>query len=156
MCQSLCNCAVKNKKKKKLKICTLYLHNKQKKNKRKQPRKVFKRLPYRKIRKEMSWERKLFCAVENNRPNEVERLLNCNAIDINKQDKYGRTALYVASYCGHYDMAYMLLECKDIDVNLQDNLGRTPLFWASLHGHIDMAEIWNQSDVINRLDKFNH
>ncbi len=71
----------------------------------------------------------LFSAVRDNRISEIERLLSSGA-NVNARDAVGNTALLVASWSGHVDMASLLL-AHGADPNLrQIQTGWTPLHAA--------------------------
>jgi ankyrin repeat protein len=57
-------------------------------------------------------------------------------IDVNQQDRYGRTPLQIAVRYGHDKVVTLLLQSSTIDVNLQDRNGGTPLHLA--------AEYWGK------------
>ena len=75
----------------------------------------------------------------------VNRLLECELIDVNASDRNGFTALIEASRIGHLDVANRLLKCKQIDINLQCKYGNSALKWASK---------FNRLYLVERLDKF--
>ena len=54
--------------------------------------------------------------------------------EIDRQDKYGWTALISASENGHQGIVKALL-AAGADIDLQDTNGRTALIWASENGH---------------------
>ena len=74
----------------------------------------------------------LILAVQNNQNLEcVRRLIDAGA-DVNKQDEYGMTALFLAidndEYCD--DGCTQLLLKAGIDVNIRHDMGETALLWA--------------------------
>ena len=88
-------------------------------------------------------------AVENNDFDIVETLvkgvLNVNltkeAADVNVQNEFGHTPLYIATACGNTKIAKFLLE-NNADVNNQDNCdGATPLHLAASGNHSNAA-LW--------------
>ena len=74
----------------------------------------------------------------------VNRLLQCQGMDVNAQDEFGKTAMMWASENGYDGLAVInrLLKCKEIDVNAQNSNGETALMVAALNGYCD---------VVNRL-----
>jgi ankyrin repeat protein len=62
-------------------------------------------------------------------------------IEVNKQNKYGYTALMGASINGHKEIVQMLFQEKKIQINQQDDHGSTALMWASGNGHKDIVEM---------------
>jgi ankyrin repeat protein len=99
---------------------------------------------------------------------EVQALLNNNSIELEKQDKNGRTPLYIAStrgfakvvrllvdaganvngndllhtvsYFGHKDVLEVLLSVDGINVNAKQRDGSTPLHYALTYGHLGAVE----------------
>ena len=63
----------------------------------------------------------LMRASKNGHLDIVNRLLKCEEINVNLQDKYGCTALISAS--DHLDIVNRLLKCEQIDVNIENNNG---------------------------------
>ncbi len=56
-------------------------------------------------------------------------------VDLNAQDKTGRTALYWAVQEGYEDVVELLLMHEDVETDAQDLRGRTPLALAAEAGH---------------------
>jgi ankyrin repeat protein len=56
----------------------------------------------------------------------VQVLLEQYGAHVNIQDALCRTALYIATYCGHLDLVQLLLD-NDADLNTMDQSGETPL-----------------------------
>ncbi|KAF5702752.1 ankyrin repeat-containing protein [Fusarium mundagurra] len=60
----------------------------------------------------------------------VKSLLTSEGVDVDARGgRYRSSALHVACYRGHIDIARQLLDCG-ADINLLDSDGRTALFWA--------------------------
>ncbi|XP_055309431.1 serine/threonine-protein phosphatase 6 regulatory ankyrin repeat subunit B-like, partial [Sitodiplosis mosellana] len=59
--------------------------------------------------------------------------------NINAQDEYGRTAIFIAATRGNKDSVVKLAE-KGADVNIQNNNGFTPLYNAVMQGHENVVE----------------
>ena len=74
---------------------------------------------------------------------------NCGQLD-----KWGRTALHVATSAGHADVVKYLVE-KGAEVNAVDTLGQTALGEAALAGHADIVKylVKNGAEV-NAVDRF--
>ena len=52
-------------------------------------------------------------------------------IDLNAQNEYGETPLFIAAKVGHHNVVKMLLKKGDIEVNLENWAGETPLSVAA-------------------------
>ena len=113
----------------------------------------------------------LIWASYNGNLDEVNRLLkhienNKFSINVNLQDKYGRTALIFASKYGYTDVVRALCCLENrvirnyrlcitqnihpIDFNLYDKNENTALIWASRGGHLDVVNILiKYKDIIN-------
>jgi ankyrin repeat protein/flavodoxin len=79
----------------------------------------------------------------------VQILLQNENIQINHQDKDGKTALIVASKLGRKDIVDNLLQHKDIQINKQDDSRRTALIEASQNGHAKVVEMLLQHENID-------
>ena len=63
-------------------------------------------------------------------------------INVNLQNKWGTTALIIASKRGHTDIVKLLLAVPSIDVNVQNKFyGETALSIASKNGHTDIVKL---------------
>ncbi|XP_071124061.1 uncharacterized protein [Mytilus edulis] len=81
----------------------------------------------------------------------VEMLLEMES-DINVTDKFGRTALFVASKLCKLDVVNMLLS-KGADTSICDFNGQYPLLIACQEGYVDIVEVLlKQTTNINRCD----
>ena len=80
--------------------------------------------------------------------NEVVKALLANGADVNAKDKYGATALMVASEKSYLEVVKALL-AKGADVNAKDNNGVTALMVASGNGHTEVVNLLlaNGADV---------
>ncbi|EXJ76315.1 uncharacterized protein A1O5_00823 [Cladophialophora psammophila CBS 110553] len=66
----------------------------------------------------------------------VQKLLSTGNVDVNCQDRYGRTALWWAPRNRHEAVVNLLLEADNADINHRDTkYNRTPLEWATENGH---------------------
>ena len=75
-------------------------------------------------------------------------------VDLNAQDKTGRSALYLAVQQGYEDVVELLLMREDVETDAQDLRGRTPLSLAAEAGHerivsLLLARTGNQVDLRN-------
>jgi ankyrin repeat protein len=71
----------------------------------------------------------------------VDLLLTQVAIDMNRKDGKGMTALCHAAAAGHTSVVKRLLAEPKVKVNTQDKRGRTPLCWALKKQHASVAKI---------------
>ncbi|KAI6171416.1 Kallikrein-4 [Aphelenchoides bicaudatus] len=88
---------------------------------------------------------------------ECVRILLDNGADINHQDRYGQTALHVASQYGYYEAAKALID-KDLQlINSTDKDHWYPLHYATFKRHCDIVKLLleNNADV-NALSNFNN
>ncbi|TMW69735.1 hypothetical protein Poli38472_001891 [Pythium oligandrum] len=94
-------------------------------------------------------EQKLIEAAGKGDLSRVKKLLEKGA-DVNALDKYGRTALHLASFYGHSDVVGLLLGHVACDVNALDKVrvlvsamlgGQTALHYASSSGHSDVVRL---------------
>jgi len=74
-------------------------------------------------------------------PASTLRSRKVDGIDVNIQDKNGRTALHDASEQGHKEIVEMLLQVEDIDVMIMDDGGFFAAMIASGEGHDEIAQI---------------
>lgn len=63
--------------------------------------------------------------------------------NINKQDKYGKTALIYASWYNHIEIAKLLLN-KGANVNIKDKYEETALMWAVRNGSMELVKLLKQ------------
>ena len=66
------------------------------------------------------------------------QVLMKQGVDKDKVDIRGNTALFNASFRGHFSMVLYLLE-QGADKDIANNYGTTPLIIASCHGHLEVA-----------------
>lgn len=76
-------------------------------------------------------------SVEENEISTVKQLLD-SGTDINAKDKYGYSALHLASFKGLNEMAILLID-RGIDVNSKDKNGQTILHYAALNNQLAVA-----------------
>jgi len=86
----------------------------------------------------------LFDAAKNGDRQKVETLLegvdvNAKGVLVNAKGGLGRTALHVAAFDNHEDIADLLLK-KGADIEAEDSFNQTPLLLAVLLKHWDLAE----------------
>ncbi|KAI2490607.1 serine/threonine kinase [Fragilaria crotonensis] len=81
--------------------------------------------------------------------NKVRALL-LDGANVNAQDSYGATALYIASQNGHLEVVRELLQHDNVDVNLQcTDDGATALYMASQQGHLEVVRELLQHDNVD-------
>ena len=78
-----------------------------------------------------------FKAVEQNDLLKVKELLD-SGVNINGRDKYGYSALHIASFKALDEMAIFLIS-KGIDLNIQDKNGQTILHYTALNNQLSIA-----------------
>ncbi|KAH7159384.1 hypothetical protein DER46DRAFT_560419 [Fusarium sp. MPI-SDFR-AT-0072] len=71
----------------------------------------------------------------------VKSLLTSEGVEVDARGgRYSSSALHVACYRGHVEIARQLLECG-ADINLLDSDGRTALFWAKRLDRTDIVDL---------------
>ncbi|KAF5240404.1 hypothetical protein FANTH_9664 [Fusarium anthophilum] len=71
----------------------------------------------------------------------VKSLLTSESVDVDARGgRYQSSALHVACYRGHAEIARRLLDCG-ADINLCGSDGRTALFWAEKLGRTDIVDL---------------
>ena len=72
---------------------------------------------------------------------ECRRLIDTGEANVNEErDKYGRTALDIASIRGNLEISE-LLTSSGADVNIRDSYGQTALHSASYYGHLEIVQL---------------
>lgn len=79
-----------------------------------------------------------FQAVQDGDHSEIKKLLK-QGININSQDKQGRTALMSATYANDVETARVLIE-NGADVNIQDNIKNSPFLYAGAEGFLEILK----------------
>jgi len=81
---------------------------------------------------------------------------NVSAEDVNRQDREGRTALYLAIDAGHFECVRLLIAFDGISINTADRCGDTPLYIACDRGHTDIVRLLLSCDDIdvNIIDSY--
>ncbi|WP_419180479.1 ankyrin repeat domain-containing protein [Bacillus salipaludis] len=91
------------------------------------------------IEKVDKMKEQFFKAVEKGNIAEINNLLN-QGVNINSQDRVGRTALMIATYANDIETAKALIE-KGADVNIQDNMKNNPFLYAGAEGYIGILKL---------------
>ena len=73
-------------------------------------------------------------------------------IDVNKQDKDGRTPFYIACQNGKTEVVKHMLQHERVDVNKPNNNNRTPIWIASNKNHTQVVQAILQSGRYINLD----
>ena len=74
---------------------------------------------------------------------------------VNKQDDFGYTALYWATYRGYVGCMRILLDVGKADVDAVSILSRTALHGAAMDGHLEAAALLIQRGAkVNLVDGF--
>ncbi|KAG9499296.1 hypothetical protein J7337_010116 [Fusarium musae] len=82
----------------------------------------------------------------------VKSLLTSEGVDVDARGgRYKSSALHVACYRGHAEIARQLLECG-ADISLLDSDGRTALFWAEKLGRSDIVDLLQDPKVYGLSD----
>ena len=81
----------------------------------------------------------LILASREGRLDEVKVLLEAGA-NVNAKEKYGITALILASHIGYLEIVKELLIVDGINVNEKTNYGSTALINASCNGHLKIVQ----------------
>jgi ankyrin repeat protein len=88
----------------------------------------------------MSNQQKLRVAIEKGSTDVVENLLRENSININQQDKFGLTPLFLAVQNEHVSITKLLIQ-HSANVNIQDKDGVTVLWLASGMGNLEITKL---------------
>ena len=88
----------------------------------------------------------LFEAVENNNLEKVTALILEEGEDINQTSNTGDTALHIAAFLGHLEIAKFLLE-NEIDASILNNNGEDAMFLAAYVANATMVSIMLEFDV---------
>ena len=83
---------------------------------------------------------RLFNACIANDLSEAKVLIKSRA-DINGKTETQHTALRMAIYCGHIDIAKLILNTKSLNIDSRDSAGATVLTWAIRNNQIDILNL---------------
>jgi ankyrin repeat protein len=82
----------------------------------------------------------------------VEQLLAIPEIDVNKQDKRGKTAFMLAAFYYNFEVVKLLLQDKRVDVNINTNADEDVLFILAMkHNCIKGEDIRKYTEIIKLL-----
>ncbi|XP_052078386.1 ankyrin-1-like isoform X1 [Mytilus californianus] len=77
---------------------------------------------------------------------DIIQMLLDSGCNINEIDKFGRTALFVACFCGNDDVVDVLLR-NNANHSLYDQIGQSPLFVASREGYHKIVQVLIQKSA---------
>ncbi|KAM0809220.1 putative Ankyrin repeat domain-containing protein 50 [Seiridium cardinale] len=77
----------------------------------------------------------LFGAVYHGDESWVRLIIGLPTVDLDREDNFGRTALYMAAWQGHKKTVELLLETGRATLSVRDYRGRSPLLAAACEGH---------------------
>ena len=79
----------------------------------------------------------IFCAIEENNLEGLDKLLSMANIDVNQTNKHGEGAIHVAAGLGQLDILKMLA-AKGGNLGMVDHRGDSAIYWAARQGHEDL------------------
>ena len=102
----------------------------------------------------------IFCAIEENNREGLDKLLSMANIDVNQTNKHGEGAIHVAAGLGQLDIL-KVLATKGGNLGLVDNRGDSAMYWAARQGHAEVIQhlvsqgvhVNQQNKVINELKR---
>lgn len=86
----------------------------------------------------------LLRSVKEGKLSDIENMLRSGAVDVNFQNHYGDSALILACWYGHVDIARSLIESK-ADVDMVNCDGNGALNCAAYHGFVNVASLLLQN-----------
>ena len=95
----------------------------------------------------------IFCAIEENNREGLDKLLSMANIDVNQTNKHGEGAIHVAAGLGQLDIL-KVLATKGGNLGLVDNRGDSAIYWAARQGHVDVIQhLVSQGVHVNMQNK---
>ena len=93
----------------------------------------------------------IFCAIEENNQEGLDKLLSMANIDVNQTNKHGEGAIHVAAGLGQLDILKMLA-AKGGNLGMVDYRGDSAIYWAARQGHEDIIRyLLSQGVHLNRF-----
>ena len=95
----------------------------------------------------------IFCAIEENNREGLDKLLSMANIDVNQTNKHGEGAIHVAAGLGQLDIL-KVLATKGGNLGLVDNRGDSAIYWAARQGHVEVIQhLVSQGVHVNQQNK---
>ena len=95
----------------------------------------------------------IFCAIEENNQEGLDKLLSMANIDVNQTNKHGEGAIHVAAGLGQLDILKMLA-AKGGNLGMVDYRGDSAIYWAARQGHEDIIRyLLSQGVHLNQQNK---
>ena len=96
----------------------------------------------------------IFCAIEENNQEGLDKLLSMANIDVNQTNKHGEGAIHVAAGLGQLDILKMLA-AKGGNLGMVDYRGDSAIYWAARQGHEEIIRyLLSQGVHLNQQNKF--
>ena len=81
----------------------------------------------------------MFCAIEENNREGLDKLLSMANIDVNQTNKHGEGAIHVAAGLGQLEIL-KVLALKGGNLGIVDDRGDSAVYWAARQGHEDVIQ----------------
>jgi len=95
----------------------------------------------------------IFCAIEENNLEGLDKLLSMANIDVNQTNKHGEGAIHVAAGLGQIDILKMLA-AKGGNLGMVDLRGDSAIYWSARQGHEDIIKyLLSQGVHLNQQNK---
>lgn len=95
----------------------------------------------------------IFCAIEENNQEGLDKLLSMANIDVNQTNKHGEGAIHVAAGLGQLDILKMLA-AKGGNLGMVDYRGDSAIYWAARQGHEEIIRyLLSQGVHLNQQNK---
>ena len=95
----------------------------------------------------------IFCAIEENNLEGLDKLLSMANIDVNQTNKHGEGAIHVAAGLGQIDILKMLA-AKGGNLGMVDHRGDSAIYWSARQGHEDIIRyLLSQGVHLNQQNK---
>ena len=95
----------------------------------------------------------IFCAIEEDNLEGLQKLMSMASIDINQTNKHGECAVHIAAGFGRTKILRYLSE-KGSNLGLIDNQGDSAIVWAARQGYPEVIKFLVSKGVhLNQLNK---